>query len=702
MSEEKKQRVSLNSPVSALPRIGEQRAKRLAKLGLTTAEDLLHWFPRDYQDLRTIYSISEAPEGTACCVRGIVAGTPVTSMIRYGMKLTKAVLVDEASQLHLTFFNQTYVRSALVPGEEYICFGTVEKMGSRRSMTNPMFEREGKRHFTGRIMPIYHLTAGITNFVLSEAVRKVLVDCGADLEDPLPLPLRENHDLMLLGKALQNVHFPTDFETLEQARRRLVFEELLFLSLGLALMRERRRESSAWPCVARPWEEYEKTLPFSLTAAQKRAIREAGNDLCSGQPMNRLVQGDVGSGKTVVAAACAWLMAKNGAQSALMAPTELLAEQHVRTLSPLLERSGVRVGLLTGSMKVKEKRSIYEELELGTIDLIVGTHALLSEGVQFRSLGLVITDEQHRFGVGQRSKLAEKGRSGAGTPPHVLVMSATPIPRTLALILYGDLEVSVIDELPPGRQTIDTFLIGEDKRQRMYGFVRRQVEQGHQVYMVCPSVSAESALERGAMTAAELKAVEEYAAQLQEEVFPDLRVGLIHGRLKAKAKEQVMTAFLHRELDILVSTTVIEVGVDVPNATLMVIENAERFGLSQLHQLRGRVGRGKDKSYCVLVSDNHNPDTRERMKALCATNDGFQLSEEDLRLRGPGDFFGHRQHGLPQLRVADLAGDLRVLQEARDAAQALLEEDPLLQKTQNSGMLARVRQLFEENQDGFN
>jgi ATP-dependent DNA helicase RecG len=385
-----------------------------------------------------------------------------------------------------------------------------------------------------------------------------------------------------------------------------------------------------------------------------------------------------------------------------MAPTELLAQQHCRTLTPLLERSGLRVGLLTGSMKAKEKRSVYEALELGMIDLIVGTHALLSEGVHFRNLGLVITDEQHRFGVGQRSRLTEKGREAAGAPPHVLVMSATPIPRTLALILYGDLDVSVIDELPPGRQSIDTFLVGSDKRERMYQFVRQQVQGGHQVYIVCPSVSAESALERGTMTAAELKAVEEYAAQLREEVFPDLRVGLVHGRLKSKAKEQVMGQFVRGELDVLVSTTVIEVGVDVPNATLMVIENAERFGLSQLHQLRGRVGRGKDKSYCVLVSDNRNPDTRERLRALCDTNDGFKLSERDLQLRGPGDFFGHRQHGLPQLKVADLAGDLRVLQEARDAAAQLLEEDPLLQREENSGMLERVEALFERSQDGFN
>ncbi len=694
--------LTLQSPLCVLPGIGEKRAVKLKKRNLYTVEDLLYWLPREYRDLRQIYSISDAPEGVPCCVKALVAGLPVTSYIRSGMRLTRVTVADEAGQMSLTFFNQVYVRSALVRGEEYIFYGTVERQGSRKAMTNPMFEKEGRRRFTGRIMPVYHLTAGISNYVLSQAVRQAVVRCAGTLSDPLPESVREQYHLMGLGRALQNVHFPTDFAELEQARRRLVFEELLLLSLGLALMRERRGEGTGRKYRLFPLEEYYETLPFSLTGAQKRTIEEAAADLCSGLPMNRLVQGDVGSGKTVVAAACAWLTAKNGAQSAMMAPTEILAEQHYHTLSPLLERSGLRVGLLTGSMKAKEKRDVYERLELGMIDLIVGTHALISEGVRFQDLGLVITDEQHRFGVGQRARLAEKGREGSGQPPHVLVMSATPIPRTLALIIYGDLDVSVIDELPPGRQHIDTFLIGEDKRERMYGFVRKQVEEGHQVYMVCPSVSAEAALERGAMTAAELKAVEEYAAELQTRVFPDLRVGLVHGKLKPKAKEQVMGQFLRRELDILVSTTVIEVGVDVPNATLMVIENAERFGLSQLHQLRGRVGRGKAKSYCVLVSDNRNPDTRQRMKVLCGTNDGFQISEEDLKLRGPGDFFGARQHGLPQLRVADLAGDMRVLQQARDTAEGLLAEDPGLQKPENAGMMERVQRLFERNQDGLN
>ncbi|MCD8189635.1 MAG: ATP-dependent DNA helicase RecG [Clostridiales bacterium] len=694
--------LSLDGADRQLARIGEERAKTLEKLKIYTPRDLLYWFPRDYQDLRQIYDITQAPVGEPCCVEGIVAERPVTQYVRRGMELTKTRVVDGRGQLFLTFFNQSYVSRALRPGEEYIFYGTVEQLGSRKSMTNPMFEASGRRHFTGRIMPVYPLTAGITNFVLSEAVRQVLVGCAGDLRDPLPEDLRQEHDLVGLGCALQNIHFPSDDQALAAARRRLVFEELFVFSAGLSLMRSQRTGQAAMSCEKQSLQPFWETLPFSPTAAQRRAAEEAAADLCSGRPMNRLLQGDVGSGKTVVAAACAWLMSKSGWQTALMVPTEILARQHWETLTPLLEKSGLRVGLLTGSMKAKEKRDIYERLQLGMIDLVVGTHALLTEGVAFRRLGLVITDEQHRFGVDQRAKLAEKGREAEGLSPHVLVMSATPIPRTLALIVYGDLEVSVLDELPPGRQHIDTFLVGEDKRERMYGFVRKQVAEGHQVYIVCPSVSAESALERGTMTATELKAVEEYAAKLQTSVFPDLRIGLVHGRQSARAKEQVMAQFAGGELDILVATTVIEVGVDVPNATLMVIENAERFGLSQLHQLRGRVGRGNAKSYCVLVSDNRNPDTRQRMKALCSTNDGFQIAEEDLKLRGPGDFFGARQHGLPQLRVADLAGDVRVLQEAQSAAARRVADDPELQNPENAFLREQIQTLFETNTDRLN
>ena len=463
----------------------------------------------------------------------------------------------------------------------------------------------------------------------------------------------------------------------------------------MALLRTRRTCAEGVPFSTPPVEEFLALLPFALTAAQRRAMEEVAADTASGAPMNRLVQGDVGSGKTMVAAYGAWLAAKNGGQCALMAPTELLAEQHFRSLAPLLGRAGVRVGLLTGSVKGKARKELYAALAAGEVDLVVGTHALLSEGVAFSNLALAITDEQHRFGVAQRAALAAK----AGRTPHVLVMSATPIPRTLALIIYGDLEVSVIDELPPGRTPVETYVVGEDKRQRMYRFVRKLVGQGRQAYLVCPAVE-EGEESPGEPGGEGLKAAVPYAEHLKSEVFPDLRVGLVHGKMKARDKDAAMTAFAAGELDVLVSTTVIEVGVDVPNAAVMVIENAERFGLSQLHQLRGRVGRGKHQSYCILISDNRNEETRQRLKVMTKTTDGFQIAEEDLRLRGPGDFFGARQHGLPGLKVADLGCDPQLLQEARQAAEQLLAQDPAL--TSCPATAERVTELFTQQADALN
>ncbi len=688
----------LTDSVQTLPGIGPQRAKKLEKLGIYTARDLLLWYPRSYEDRRESCPIREAPEDRPVCVKAMVATPPRLSRIRKGLELVKVNVVDDADAMELTFFNQSYLRTALAPGEVYIFFGRVERKGSRYLMTNPAFEPERNRRFTQCIMPVYPLTAGISNNLLAGAVRRVMEDCAQQLEDPLPGAMQREYQLCHTGYAVETVHFPPSWEELEVARRRLIFEELFFLFLGLSMLKGSGQGKPGITAQRKDPADYAKTLPFQLTGAQRRTIDQCFDDLCSGIAMNRLIQGDVGSGKTVVAAACAWLMAQSGYQTALMAPTELLAEQHQKTLAPLLAKSGQRVALLTGSMRAKEKREVYAKLEAGEIDLVIGTHALLSEGVTFRALGLVITDEQHRFGVGQRAALAAKGTGEKR--PHVLVMSATPIPRTLALIVYGDLEVSIMDERPPGRQEIQTVLIGEDKRQRLYGFVRKQVQQGHQVYMVCPAVeeNEESALPG----APPLKAVTAYAKELQESVFPDLRVGLVHGKQKPKDKEAAMSAFARGELDVLAATTVIEVGVDVPNATLMVIENAERFGLSQLHQLRGRVGRGSDQSYCVLISAHTNPDTRQRLKALCATNDGFALAEEDLRLRGPGDFFGSRQHGLPPLKMADLAGDTRVLYQARDAAQTLLHTDPQLTCPENRRLRERVLQLFEEHRDTFN
>jgi ATP-dependent DNA helicase RecG len=541
-------------------------------------------------------------------------------------------------------------------------------------------------------MPVYPLTHGVSNNFLAGLTQGALAGCLEQVEETLPPALRQAYALAGLSYSYQNIHFPASFEELELARRRLIFEELFDLSCGLALLKGRREEHRGTAFSPRPWEEFAALLPFAPTNAQRRAMEELCADTASGRPMNRLLQGDVGSGKTAVAAYGAWLAFQSGCQCALMAPTEILAQQHFATLSALLTPAGIEVALLTGSMGAAAKRKVYAALKAGEIDLIVGTHALLSQGVEFARLGLVIADEQHRFGVEQRAALAAK----AQLRPHVLVMSATPIPRTLALMIYGDLDLSVLDELPPGRTGVETYLIGEDKRARLYGFVRKLVGEGRQVYIVCPAV------EEGEDADGELKAVTAYASQLQTQVFPDLRVALVHGRLKAKEKQTVMAAFADGQVDVLVSTTVIEVGVDVPNAALMVVENADRFGLSQLHQLRGRVGRGKHQSYCILLSSNKNPETRQRLKVLTQTNDGFRISEEDLKARGPGDFFGKRQHGLPQLRLADLAGDMRVLKQAQQAAQELLEDDPALQKPENRRVLAQVQRLFAENPDIFN
>mgnify|MGYP000285521413 CR=1 FL=1 len=694
--------LTLGSGLRELPGIGEARASRLEKLGLATVEDLLRYFPRDYEDRRQRYTIAAAPVELPVCVAAMVAEPPRRSYIRKGLELTKARVVDARGSMELTFFNQSYVKNALVPGESYIFYGMVEGLPPRRRMTNPVFEPEDRPRFTGRIMPIYPLTAGISNNLLSGLALRCVQDCAQAMPEILPFRVRQAHALAACGYSYQNIHFPASEEALALARRRLIFEELFYLSCGLAFLRS-RREGASGPVFRRErLEPFFDLLPFSLTEAQRRAIREAAEDCASGRPMNRLVQGDVGSGKTMVAAACCFLAWKSGWQAALMAPTEILAEQHFRTLSGVLAPAGLRVGLLTGSLRAGEKKKVRAALAAGEIDLLVGTHAILSAGVEFARLGLVVTDEQHRFGVGQRSALAAKG---GGLSPHVLVMSATPIPRTLALIIYGDLDVSVIDELPPGRTPVETFLVGEDKRTRMYQFVRRQVAEGRQVYIVCPAVEEVQPSPEGEEPPpgfADLKAVTAYARDLQERVFPDLRVGFVHGRLKPREKEAAMAAFAGGALDVLVSTTVIEVGVDVPNASLIIVENADRFGLSQLHQLRGRVGRGRHQSYCVLITSNRNQETRARLKVLTRTTDGFRISEEDLKLRGPGDFFGKRQHGLPQMRIADLAGDTRLLKEAQEAAQALLAEDPALARPEHQPLKEQIRRLFTEHADIFN
>ncbi len=691
--------LTLETGVGALPGIGEARAKKLGKLGLSTVGELLAYFPRSYEDRTRTASIRDAVPGEPVCITAMVAEAPKGSHIRKGLELTRVKVVDDTAAMTVSFFNQGYVKDALKPGESYVFYGRVEVMGRVRQMTNPIFEREDRARFTGRIMPVYPLTAGVSNHLLAGLTARCVDECAGQVEELLPPEIRMDYHLAQSEFSYCNIHFPESWEALELARRRLIFEEFFYLTCGMALLKS-RREKGVGPVFQRAeTEAFYRALPFTLTNAQRRAIADAAADMVSGKPMNRLVQGDVGSGKTAVGAACAWIARENGYQSALMAPTEILAQQHFRSLTDLLFPYGMRLGLLTGSMRAAEKKKVRAALEAGEIDLVVGTHALLSEGVAFERLGLVIADEQHRFGVAQRAALSAKG---GDMTPHVLVMSATPIPRTLALIVYGDLDLSVIDELPPGRTPIETYLVGENKRARMYDFVRALVAEGRQAYIVCPAVEEIDPDSPAAEGFADLKAVTKYAEELRTQVFPELRVGFVHGKLKAAEKEAAMAAFAAGGLDVLVSTTVIEVGVDVPNAAVMVVENAERFGLSQLHQLRGRVGRGQHKSYCILVTATRSEESRARLKVLAGTSDGFKIAEEDLKLRGPGDFFGQRQHGLPQLHIADLAGDVRLLKEAQGAAQALLAADPRLERREHARLRRRVASLFAENPDIFN
>lgn len=680
---------TLNTDIRYIKGVGEARAKSLAKLGITDLRSLLSYFPRAYDDRRAYKKIADLIPGENACVCAVIAGEPKLSRIRKGLDLIKLRAVDETGALELTYFNQSYLKNTFHTGDAYVFFGRAEGTPSRPQMTNPLFEREGAHQITGRIMPIYPLTAGISQSMLYKAVEQGLAACVDELPDILPENVRLVYQLCHTRFAYENIHFPTDDEALSAARRRLAFEELFLLALGLKLLRERRTFVAGKQCKKVDLSPFFSSLPFSLTGAQRRAIGDIARDLTGKRPMNRLVQGDVGSGKTMVAAAAIYMAAKNGLQCALMAPTEILAEQHYRSLAPLLEPLGIPCALLTASTKARERRALNERLRSGELSLVIGTHALLSPDVQYQNLGLVVTDEQHRFGVDQRAALSAKGDD-----PHLLVMSATPIPRTLALMIYGDLDVSILNELPPGRQKIDTFAVPSSYHERIYAFLRKLVAEGRQAYIVCPMVAENDELPD------ERKAVTAYAETLQKEVFPDLRIAPIHGKMKPKEKDAVMRAFAAHEIDVLVSTTVIEVGVDVPNAALMLIENAECFGLSQLHQLRGRVGRGQHKSYCVLVSDNKGEENKQRLKVMSSTSDGFAIAEEDLKLRGPGDFFGSRQHGLPSLRVADLSCDLSLLHETQSAAEQLLAADPALKK--HPLLKARVELLFELNADAMN
>ena len=671
----------LSDPITVLKGIGPAKAKCFAALNIITLEDLICHFPRGYDDRTQMVRIEKLQPDVPACFRAMVMNTPRTSHIRKGLDLTKVQVADTTGRLNLTFFNAKYAAEQLHYGEEYLFYGAVSGDFIGYSMTNPVFEPvDSAPGVTRRILPVYHLTAGLTNAAVGRAVAQAMEICPAP-EEIIPEQIRREFDILPAEEAYRAIHAPQSMAQAEQAKRRLIFEEFFVFSAGLSLMRAAREEKHCRPYENRDLSRFYRALPFSLTGAQQRVIGQILEDLGKGAPMNRLVQGDVGSGKTMVAAAAAFCAVGNGDQAALMAPTEILAEQHFRSLEALLTPLGIRVGLLTGSMTPKNKERIRQSIAQGELDLVIGTHALVSDQTRFAKLGLVITDEQHRFGVGQRSALSAKGDCA-----HLLVMSATPIPRTLALLMYGDLDVSVLDELPPGRQRVDTFLVGESYRARINAFIRKQVEQGHQCYVVCPAVEQTDGMS--------LKAASEWAHTLQETVFPDLRIALLHGQMKGSEKDQVMARFAAGEADVLVATTVIEVGVDVPNATLMVIEDADRFGLSQLHQLRGRVGRSSAKSYCVMTTHNRNEQTVARLKALCKTNDGFAIAREDLKLRGPGDFFGARQSGMPAFRVADLGVDLQTLEQAQQASKQWIETAGTADTPEAKALRRRIDTLF--------
>ena len=681
----------LTTDVRYIKGIGEKKAQALNKLGVFSLYDLISYFPRRYEDRSVMCRIAETPTDEPVCILATVADVPRLVRIRRGMELVKFRAVDDSGLVDITYFNQNYVKDQIERGETYVFYGKVEQHGGRRTMANPVQEKEGTvGGVTGRIIPVYKLCAGLSQRVLLQSIRQGLDACADRVEDVLPEEVRTLRKLAAARYAYENIHFPADFQALDVARRRLIYEELFVLACALGMMRKERVREGGIKISGADMEEFFSALPFSPTGAQRRAVTEAAADMRSGGVMNRLLQGDVGSGKTLVAAALIWQTWKSGWMSAFMAPTEILADQHYVNLSNLLAPLGLRVLKLTGSMSAKDKRAVKAALAMGEVDVIVGTHALFSADVEYSRLALVVTDEQHRFGVNQRSALISKGAR-----PHVLVMSATPIPRTLALMIYGDLDVSIIDELPPGRQKVDTFAVDESYRARLNGFIRKLTGEGRQVFVVCPMVDDNDELP------VPLKSAEEHAHTLAQE-FPDLRVGCVHGRMKAKDKDAAMAAFAAGETDILVATTVIEVGVDVPNAALMIIENAERFGLSQLHQLRGRVGRGKHKSYCVMVSDAGGDEVKARLKIMTQTNDGFKISEEDLRLRGPGDFFGSRQHGLPEMHVADLGADVNVMQTAQQDAAALLADDAALERPAHAALRKRIDRLFSASADSFN
>ena len=670
-----------DTPVRYLKGVGPKTAERFEKLGILTLSDLLCHYPRRYLDFSKPYSIAEAPADTECVVKAEVFAKPGGRILPGGRRMERITAGDDVSSLEITWFNNPYAAQKLELGQEYYFQGIVTGGMLRRQMVNPQVRTDAQVK-SSPFEAVYPQTEGLTSSAIAKCVRQLLPHAEL-LPDPLPSEMLKKYRLLSKADAVRAIHCPATEEEAFAARRRLIYEELLVLQLGIGRMKNHGASSTGAPMKKADASPFWESLPFSPTGAQRRAVEEILTDMSGETSMNRLLQGDVGSGKTLVAAAAIWACIRAGYQAALLAPTEILASQHAENLNRLLSPFGMRVALLTGGMKAAARRTTLAAIRDDEADLIVGTHAILSEGVEFARLGLAVVDEQHRFGVRQRGLLAEKAAN-----PHLLVMSATPIPRTLGLLMYGDLDISILDELPPGRKPVKTRCITGKKRADLYGFLDREIDSGRQVYIVCPAI--EDAGGSG------LNAVKSYYEDIAKAYLPDRRVGLMHGKLKPKEKAEVMDDFKSGRLDALVSTTVIEVGVDVPNATVMVIENAERYGLSALHQLRGRVGRGAAESWCFLVSDNASESVQKRLKFLCSTSDGFAVAQYDLETRGPGDFFGSRQHGLPTLQIADLMNDTRTLHAAQSEAVALLAEDPLLERPEHALLARQVEQMFDK------
>ena len=670
-----------DTPVRYLKGVGPKTAERFEKLGIVTLADLLCHYPRRYIDFSKPYSIAQAPADTECVVKAEVFAKPGGRILPGGRRMERITAGDDVSSLEITWFNNPYAAQKLQLGQEYYFQGIVTGGMLRRQMVNPQV-RTAEQIKASPFEAVYPQTEGLSSNAIAKCVRQLLPHAEL-LPDPLPPEMLKKYRLLSKADAVRAIHCPATEEEAFAARRRLIYEELLVLQLGIGRMKNHGAASTGAPMKKADASPFWESLPFSPTGAQRRAVSEILSDMAGETSMNRLLQGDVGSGKTLVAAAAIWACIRAGYQAALLAPTEILAAQHAEGLNRMLATFGIRVALLTGGMKAAARRTTLAAIRNDEADLVVGTHAILSEGVEFARLGLAVIDEQHRFGVRQRGMLAEKAAN-----PHLLVMSATPIPRTLGLLIYGDLDISILDELPPGRTPVKTRCITGQKRRDLYHFLDQEIGRGRQVYLVCPAI--ENTPDGG------LNAVKSYYEDIAKALLPERRVGLMHGKLKPKEKAAVMEDFKAGRLDALVSTTVIEVGVDVPNASVMVIENAERYGLSALHQLRGRVGRGAAESWCFLVSDNQSENVQKRLKFLCSTTDGFVVAQYDLETRGPGDFFGSRQHGLPTLQIADLMNDTRTLHAAQAEAVAMLADDPLLEAPEHALLEQQVQQMFEK------